>query len=130
MSDLAEVLSAFQKATGCEAALWVQGPSANNALSPVAEPRTPGAPTLTEFPATSDSPVDVPTDRGPVLVAAVSGPHRAWLALGPCLASGVDLRTYMSFLLPVVTQYLQSALEVEHAANELAERYEEINLLY
>ena len=36
----------------------------------------------------------------------------------------------MSFLLPVVTQYLQSALEVEHAANELAERYEEINLLY
>src|SRR5207302_10420235 len=29
-----------------------------------------------------------------------------------------------------VTQYLQSALEVEHAANELAERYEEINLLY
>ena len=36
----------------------------------------------------------------------------------------------MEFLLPVVTQYLQSALEVEHAANELAERYEEINLLY
>ena len=36
----------------------------------------------------------------------------------------------MDFLLPVVTQYLQSALEVEHAANELAERYEEINLLY
>jgi sigma-B regulation protein RsbU (phosphoserine phosphatase) len=36
----------------------------------------------------------------------------------------------MSFLLPVVAQYLQSALEVEHAANELAERYEEINLLY
>ena len=28
------------------------------------------------------------------------------------------------------TQYLQNALEVEHAANELAERYEEINLLY
>src|SRR5204862_5200536 len=26
--------------------------------------------------------------------------------------------------------YIQSALEVEHAANELAERYEEINLLY
>ena len=36
----------------------------------------------------------------------------------------------MRFLLPVVTQYMQSALEVEHAANELAERYEEINLLY
>jgi sigma-B regulation protein RsbU (phosphoserine phosphatase) len=36
----------------------------------------------------------------------------------------------MDFMLTVVGQYLQSALEVEHAANELAERYEEINLLY
>ena len=29
-----------------------------------------------------------------------------------------------------MTHYLQASLEVEHAANELAERYEEINLLY
>ena len=128
MSDLAEVLDAFRKATGCEAALWVQGPSAGDA--PVADPRTAGAPKLTEFPAGGDTPVDVRSDRGSVVVAAVPGPHRAWLALGPCAAPGVELRTYMSFLLPVVTQYLQSALEVEHAANELAERYEEINLLY
>ena len=42
----------------------------------------------------------------------------------------IDLRGFMSFLLPVITQYMQSAMEVEHAANELAERYEEINLLY
>ena len=128
MSDLAEVLAAFQKATGCEAALWVQGSSANDA--PIADPRTPGAPKLTEFPSATDVPIDVSTERGSVVVATVPGPHRAWLALGPCHAPGVDLRTYMSFLLPVVTQYLQSALEVEHAANELAERYEEINLLY
>src|SRR4029078_3575734 len=73
---------------------------------------------------------DLSTALGSVIVAAVAGPHRALLALGAGAASGVDLRTYMSFLLPVVTQYLQSALEVEHAANELAERYEEINLLY
>ena len=32
--------------------------------------------------------------------------------------------------MPVVTQFTQAALEVEHAATELAERYEEINLLY
>src|SRR5207248_1986628 len=72
----------------------------------------------------------VSTAGGDVLVAAVVGPRRAWLALGPCHAPGIDLAGYMSFLLPVVAQYLQSALEVEHAANELAERYEEINLLY
>jgi sigma-B regulation protein RsbU (phosphoserine phosphatase) len=40
------------------------------------------------------------------------------------------LDAQLAFLLPVVTLILQSALEVEHAANELAERYEEINLLY
>src|SRR5207247_6353042 len=51
-------------------------------------------------------------------------------ALGPCGAPQADLESYMRFMLPVVAQYLQSALEVEHAANELAERYEEINLLY
>ena len=39
-------------------------------------------------------------------------------------------RGWLKFLLPVVTHYLQASLEVEHAANELAERYEEINLLY
>jgi sigma-B regulation protein RsbU (phosphoserine phosphatase) len=33
-------------------------------------------------------------------------------------------------LLPVVSQILRGAQEVEHAALELAERYEEINLLY
>ena len=72
----------------------------------------------------------VPLDGGDVLIAGVPGPRRAWLALGPCPAADVGLTQFMEFLLPVVTQYLQSALEVEHAANELAERYEEINLLY
>jgi sigma-B regulation protein RsbU (phosphoserine phosphatase) len=65
-----------------------------------------------------------------VVIAGVPGPRRAWLALGPCPERDVELQSFMAFLLPVVTQYLQSALEVEHAANELAERYEEINLLY
>ena len=37
---------------------------------------------------------------------------------------------YLGYLIPTVSQLLQSALEVEHAATELAERYEEINLLY
>src|SRR5206468_2590408 len=67
---------------------------------------------------------------GNVIVAGVPGPRKAWLALGPCPDPTIQINQYMDFLLPVVTQYLQSALEVEHAANELAERYEEINLLY
>ncbi len=40
------------------------------------------------------------------------------------------LERLLAFLAPVISQILQTALEVEHAASELAERYEEINLLY
>src|SRR6185503_563517 len=72
------------------------------------------------------------TPDGPSLIAAIPGPRRAWLAIGPPPSANpsLDLGTQLRFLLPVVTQFMQSALEVEHAANELAERYEEINLLY
>ena len=128
MSDLAEVLTAFHGATGCDAAVWTQ-PKRGDAPATV-DAATENAPPLEIFPAVADGVHTVPTPNGDALVAAVPGPRRAWLALGPCHTPGVDLHGYMSFLLPVVTQYLQSALEVEHAANELAERYEEINLLY
>ena len=127
MSDLARVLDAFHEATRCEAAVWVQPPSAS---APRIEAATDQAPTLTDFPAVADGTQSLSIAGGDSLVAAVPGPRRAWLALGPCHTPGVELRGYLNFLLPVVTQYLQSALEVEHAANELAERYEEINLLY
>jgi phosphoserine phosphatase RsbU/P len=127
MSDLARVLEAFRDATKCEAGVWTE--AARDA--PLhAEAATDHAPTISEFPPIADGPKAIATPKGDMLVAAVPGPRRAWLALGPCQTPGVDLRGYMNFLLPVVTQYLQSALEVEHAATELAERYEEINLLY
>jgi sigma-B regulation protein RsbU (phosphoserine phosphatase) len=69
------------------------------------------------------------TGSGSAVVVAIPGPQRAWMTLGPC-SPGQPPETFARFLLPVVTQMLQSSLEVEHAARELAERYEEINLLY
>src|SRR5262245_35621643 len=128
MSDLARVLAAFHDATQCDAGVWLQ-PKTGDA-PPVLEASTEHAPGLTSFPSATDGRRAISTRAGDVIVAAVVGPRRAWLALGPCHTPGVDLHGFMSFLLPVVAQYLQSALEVEHAANELAERYEEINLLY
>ena len=128
MTDLTGVLAAFHHATECEAGVWMQ-PNAGTD-PPRAEARTDHAPVPPEFPSPSDGERRVQSDGGEVLIAAVPGPRRAWLALGPCRRPGVELAGYMGFLLPVVAQYLQSALEVEHAANELAERYEEINLLY
>lgn len=126
MNDLARVLIAFAQATGCEAAVWIE----SSVMGPTLEASTDHAPTLREFPTLADGAKTIASEAGELLVTAVPGPRRAWLALGPCRAEGVGLAGFMSFLLPVVTQYLQSALEVEHAANELAERYEEINLLY
>ena len=128
MIELTRVLNAFHDATQCEAAVWIQHGSAG--AIPVLEAATNNPPTPTRFPATVEGEQMVQATRGEVLIAAVPGPRRAWLSLGPCPRPDVQLGSFMSFLLPVVTQYIQSALEVEHAANELAERYEEINLLY
>ena len=128
MNDLAQVLAAFFNATRCEAGVWIQPRPTDAAPALVAA--TPGAPVPSAFPPVSESERTTGSPAGDVVVAGVPGPRKAWLALGPCPDPSIRLHQYMDFLLPVVTQYLQSALEVEHAANELAERYEEINLLY
>ena len=129
MKELAEVLDAFHMATACEAVIWTQ---AREGAEPTIEASTPGAVSPPAFPPGPSEPArSVYTARGELLVAAVPGPRHAWIAVGPCPeGSNVPLTGYLKFLLPVVGQYLQAALEVEHAANELAERYEEINLLY
>jgi sigma-B regulation protein RsbU (phosphoserine phosphatase) len=126
MTDLASVLAAFKTANGCDAAVWTQG--AGGALA--WEAATNRAPPPEHLPTTSQGPIPLPTPEGPAIIAAIPGPRRAWLVIGPCQSPTTRLESQIQFLLPVVAQFLQSALEVEHAANELAERYEEINLLY
>jgi sigma-B regulation protein RsbU (phosphoserine phosphatase) len=126
MSELSSVLVAFSTATGCEAAVWLAGEATG---PPRAEARTPRAPDLSSLP-TGPSPTSIVVGGDELRVAQVPGPRAVWLAVGPCHNPAASLADLFGFLLPVVTQYIQSALEVEHAANELAERYEEINLLY
>lgn len=127
MSDLGGVLAAFFDATRCEAGVWTQPPAGGPVT---AEATTEGAPVPSEFPTPTEGVRRVASPSGEIIIGPVPGPRRAWLALGPCPRPDFKLEDYMGFMLPVVSQYLQSALEVEHAANELAERYEEINLLY
>jgi sigma-B regulation protein RsbU (phosphoserine phosphatase) len=126
MSDLAEVLDAFRAATQCEAAVWLEGAGTG---PPRSEARTKDAPQIPRLPAGTET-TDIAVDGTTVRVALVPGPRPVWLAVGPCTSPDLTLDALFTFLLPVVTQYIQSGLEVEHAANELAERYEEINLLY
>jgi phosphoserine phosphatase RsbU/P len=129
MSDFARVLDAFSEAYGVGAVLWVRS--------------EPGAPL--EVVATSGGEVTPPdeaslstgtaatsreTALGRQLVARVPGRTRAWLGVGPVADDDGDATKWMRVLVPMLSQMLQSRWEASRAADELAERYEEINLLY
>lgn len=124
MTDLASLLAAFKTASGCEATVWGQSEGKPVRIAATGRARMPK-----RFPAERDGAIAVSTRGGPALLAAVPGPRPAWLQVGPSRGP-VALDAQLRFLLPVVSQVTQAALEVEHAAGELAERYEEINLLY
>jgi phosphoserine phosphatase RsbU/P len=126
MSDLPGVLKAFQAASGCEAAVWTRASGGTLAC----EAATNRSPPPEVLPTAEDGYQPLATPEGPALIAALPGPRRAWIVVGPSRSAGTRLEAQLDFLVPVVGHLLQSALEVEHAANELAERYEEINLLY
>jgi sigma-B regulation protein RsbU (phosphoserine phosphatase) len=129
VKELGAVLTAFSEATQCGAVVWTQPQGGGPLTAEVGSP--PGeAPSIVELIPPGSSSVEVHTPNGSMLVASLPGPRRAWLALGPCANRIAPSSGWLKFLLPVVTHYLQASLEVEHAANELAERYEEINLLY
>lgn len=129
MSDIAAVLAAFRTATGCEAAVWRGGLPGT---TPTVDAATSGAPAPRsgKLPGPNDPAIDWTSPLGPVIIAGVPAPRPAWLAIGPCAIQGTRPRDHIPLMVPVVAQYLQAAMEVEHAASELAERYEEINLLY
>ena len=129
MSELGEVLSAFHEATGCDASVWRRDGGVKGPLRFIAGTRRADPPPPELLPPLGVV-RDEATERGRLVVVPIAGPRPAWLVLGPCPIERREIDSYLKFLRPVVAQYLQNTLEVEHAANELAERYEEINLLY
>ena len=126
MKELEAVLMAFREGTHCEAAVW--GSSDGRSTPTIiarSSPKVQMPDVLPEEPGQS-----VPTNFGTQLVTRVPSPKKIWLTVGPCDPSFSPEERHIKLLMPVVTQFTQAALEVEHAATELAERYEEINLLY
>ena len=123
------VLDAFSEAYGCGAVLWVQA-AADAPLDVVAtsggDVTPPQGPALSETGGVRSR----ETAFGRQLVARVPGRTRAWLGLGPVADDDADARRWMRVLVPVLSQVLQSQWESSRATDELAERYEEINLLY
>ncbi len=128
--DLDIVLGAFYDATGCSAAVWTQ-PDAGKPLvllaaAPTAAPVAPPADVMPLGPDT----VTLASSDGLLLVARMTLAKRGWLVVGPAASADVPLDRLFRFLSPVVSQVLKTGQEAEQAAVELAERYEEINLLY
>ena len=129
MTDLQRLVQAFIDATGCDAVIWTRdgetGPlkveAGNTSITP---------PAVVELLPPGGAPARVESTNGPLYVAAAAGPRRAWVGVGPCADPNIDASRFVGFLAVLVANLQRARLEVEHAAFELAERYEEINLLY
>ncbi len=129
MSDLATVLGAFGEAYGCGAVLWVRpapGAPLEVAATSGGDVTPPGPESLAQDEAVRSR----DTALGRQLVARVPGRTVAWLGIGPVADDDAEPRRWMRVLVPVLAEMLQSQWEATRAADELAERYEEINLLY
>jgi len=126
--ELRSLVDSFYDATHCAASVWMQPERGGPLVLAASAPAVP-APTPPNVGGAAEQEGLLFVSEAASVVAAVPGPRRAWLVVGPCPPTS-DPRAHARFLLPVVAQVLQATLEVEHAAKELAERYEEINLLY
>jgi sigma-B regulation protein RsbU (phosphoserine phosphatase) len=129
VNELDRLLERFTAATGCRAVVWIRETDKSVPRVEAGDGNVP-PPAVMELLPPGGPPATVETAAGPLYVAAVSGPRRAWVGVGPCADARIDGGRYVEFLATLVADLQRSRLEVEHAAFELAERYEEINLLY
>ena len=129
MKELVAVLDRFYDVAGVKAVVWTQASVGAPIVAEFGQ-WTEAVPRVLELLVPGAPPAEIETDDGVLLAGAVPGPRRSWVTVGPCTGPRAEPAACLQFLLPIVGHYFQSALEVEHAAYELAERYEEINLLY
>jgi sigma-B regulation protein RsbU (phosphoserine phosphatase) len=128
VKELEAVLVAFRDITQCDAAVW----TATNGSAPRLEVVARSSGRLPAPDSIPDPVAGQPFAKASngMLVAAVPGVRRTWLAILPCEGDAIPATSHLRLLLPFVAQVMRGSQEVEHAALELAERYEEINLLY
>lgn len=129
MSHLSRVLEAFAVAQGCSAVVWMESPR-TGALDVVAaaggEVTPPDIALLTD----EATPRERPTALGPQWITRIPGRTPAWLGVGAVPGTDTDVVRWVPMLAEMLAPILQSQWEAQRATDELAERYEEINLLY
>ena len=130
MKDLHQAIAGFTTATGLSAVVWTA--SHDGASWVVAAGGTGiAAPGVLRLLQPGGAPAELEVPGGILVICATPGTARAWVGVGPCDPRDRERAvSALAFLSPVVAHYFQSSLEMEHSAYELAERYEEINLLY
>jgi len=109
MSELGEVLAAFHEATGCDASVWRRDGGIKGPLRFIAGTRRADPPPPELLPNLGVV-RDEATERGRLVVVPIPGPRPAWLVLGPCPIERREIDSYLKFLRPVVSQYLQNTL--------------------
>ena len=129
--ELDAMLRAYRASASCHGSVWLsEGGTSVGCRSASWAPR-PAARDEFPRPGSSDAPVSVREAGGDALVVDVPGHPNTWILVGPCADDTHDaLLLHAAFLRVAVGEHLDAAVEVEHAARELGERYEEINLLY
>lgn len=129
MSHLSRVLEAFAVAQGGSAVVWMESPR-TGALDVVAaaggEVTPPDVAVLTD----EATPRERPTALGPQWITRIPGHTPAWLGVGAVPGGDADVVRWVPMLAEMLAPILQSQWEAQRATDELAERYEEINLLY
>ncbi len=128
MKELESVLTVFRNSTKCEVTVWEGDAAAPGALKPVASTVAKPVPPDALPPADSDE--TIVTNGGTVRVASIRYRGLAFLAVGPCLDQSLPEQLYLDLLKPLIVQVYRTRLEVEHTAQELSDRFEEISLLY
>ncbi|MBL8958528.1 MAG: SpoIIE family protein phosphatase [Gemmatimonadetes bacterium] len=130
MKDLHQVILGFTTATGLPAVVWTTSQDGGGWVVAAGTSTTP-APGVLRLLTAGMAPAELEVPGGLLLISATAGTARAWVGIGPCDPRDRERAIgALAFLAPVVAHYFQSSLEMEHSAYELAERYEEINLLY
>ncbi len=128
--ELDGMLRAYLASAGCHGSLWMSDGASVSCRSGSRGAR-PAPRNDFPRPSPTDEPVPVHEADGDALVVGVPGHPSSWILVGPSVADSAEaLRRHAGFLRVAVGGYLDAAVEVEHAARELGERYEEINLLY
>jgi sigma-B regulation protein RsbU (phosphoserine phosphatase) len=129
VSDLDWLVGHFRTATGLDAVVWSRS-AAGVPVTAIAGRTDLAAPPVVDLLTPGGPPAEVHLDDGVLYVSAVPAPRPTWVGVGPRRLPEDGAAALVGLLAAIVGQYVRAQREVEHAAVELAERYEEINLLY